>query len=308
MNDDIRVVLVHWNRPETVLESLARFREQATDSLRVTLCVVDNDSTPANLTILKAGLPTDVVLLEQGHNSGFGPGANAGLRYWLAHDRGEWAAVAPHDAIPGELALHTIVTGLRDQPDVGLVSADVGDGFTPVVQPFLGAIDAPQQRDTGFEDGDYAHGTLHLFRRPCVDDIGVFDERYFAYCEEADLGLRAKAAGWRVGVMRGAEVRNPAVVTPHPVVDYLQERNTLLLLATHYGPRQVAFRSGVAIWQLVVGQFRPQTRNHFWTRGARVAALRDAALGRFGPPPPEILAMHADQRSGREPDRRPGDL
>ncbi|NNE73255.1 MAG: glycosyltransferase [Acidimicrobiales bacterium] len=284
--EPIRMILVHWNRPEVCLATLHRFRAQTAD---VALAVVDNGSTAKNLAILKAGLAPDVVLLEQPTNTGFGPGANTGLRYWLEHDSWEWAGVAPHDADAANDALEVIVDGLATQPDVGLVSADVGDGFTPVVQPFLGAIDAPQTKSEGFESGDYAHGTLHLFRRPCVEEIGLFDERYFAYCEEADLGLRAKARGWRVGVMRGAEVRNPMVKTPHPVVDYLQERNTLLLLADHYGPRQVLFRTGVSLWQLISGPFNPKGRNHFWTAKSRILALRDAALRRWGRPPPSIL-------------------
>ena len=40
-------------------------------------------------------------------------------------------------------------------------------------------------------------------RRGALEDVGLFDERYFAYCEEADLGLRAVAAGWEVGLVRG---------------------------------------------------------------------------------------------------------
>ena len=46
----------------------------------------------------------------------------------------------------------------------------------------------------GWEPVDYPHGTLLLARRACLEDVGLFDERYFSYCEEADLGLRARAA------------------------------------------------------------------------------------------------------------------
>ena len=285
--DHVRVILIHWNQPAACLETIENFRHQGVD---VVFTVVDNDSEPAKLAELRAGLPADVTLLEQDANLGFGPGSNAGLSHWLEHDHSEWAAVAPHDARPGDKALARIVDGLVDQPDVGLVSADVGDHRTPIVHPYLGSIDAPQQRLEGFEEADYAHGTLHLFRRPCLRQIGLFDERYFAYCEEADLGLRAKAAGWRVGIMRGAEVRNPHVGTPHPTIDYLKERNTLLLLSVHYGPAQVAYRTGVLLWQLVTGVVDPSLRGDYFSARARVQALFDAARGRFGPPPMSVTA------------------
>ncbi|MDH3705008.1 MAG: glycosyltransferase [Acidimicrobiia bacterium] len=281
----VRVILVHWNQPDACLGTIENFRDQG---VPVAFTVVDNGSAPDKIERLRAGLADDVILLEQGRNLGFGPGSNAGLSHWLAHDTCEWAAVAPHDALPGDKALARIVDGLCEQPDVGLVSADVGDHATPVVHPYLGSIDAPQLIDEGLEESDYCHGTLHLFRRPCVEAIGLFDERYFAYCEEADLGLRAKAAGWRVGIMRGADVHNPHVGTPHPTIDYLKERNTLLLLWDHYGPMQVVYRTMVLVWQLIAGTIDPSMRGDYFSAPARVRALVDAARGRFGPPPASI--------------------
>ena len=47
-----------------------------------------------------------------------------------------------------------------------------------------------------------------MLRRDCLDEVGLFDERYFSYCEEADLALRARRAGWKVGLVRGARVQN----------------------------------------------------------------------------------------------------
>lgn len=280
------MILIHWNQPDACLATIDRFRDQG---VPVRLVVVDNDSRTEALQQLRDGLDDDVILLEQSANIGFGPGANVGLRQWLQHSDSEWAAVAPHDAHPDVKTLARIVEGLADQPDVGLVSADVGDRATPLVHPYLGAIEAPQALEEGLEESDYAHGTLHLFRRSCVAQIGLFDERFFSYCEEADLGLRAKGAGWRVGIMRGAGVHNPYVNTPHPVIDYLQERNTLLLLARHHGPVQVAFRTGVALWQLITGVIDPSMRGDYFSARARVRALVHAARRRFGPPPTDLM-------------------
>jgi len=63
-----------------------------------------------------------------------------------------------------------------------------------VVDPVFGALLRPSVVDDGWEDAGYPHGTLLLARRECLLDIGLFDERYFAYCEEADLGERARRA------------------------------------------------------------------------------------------------------------------
>src|SRR5207253_10955484 len=73
-----------------------------------------------------------------------------------------------------------------------------------------------------------------LVRRGCLQEVGLFDERYFAYCEEADLGVRATRAGWEVGVVWHALVRNPSLSVSVAAVEYLKLRNTLLLVRQHF--------------------------------------------------------------------------
>ena len=288
MPRSVAVILIHWNQARPCVETIAKFRQQP----EVTeIIVVDNGSLPEELDYLKTHVAGDVTLLEMGHNSGFGPGANRGWQHWLAQSGGtQWSVIAPHDAHPGDGTLAAMLDAAEGRR-VGLMSADVGDGLTPEVQPFLGTIDAPSTVDKGFQPADYPHGTLLMAHRDCLAEIGLFDERYFAYCEEADLGLRAKSAHWEVGLVRGARVYNQHVNTPAPIVDYLKERNTLLLLGDHFGAKQVAFRSLLAVWQLVAGVVRPSTRADYWSGKARVYALRDAALRRWGPPPPEVFAL-----------------
>ncbi len=152
----------------------------------------------------------------------------------------------------------------------------------------FGPISEPSTVDEGFEPADYPHGTLFMARRACLDEIGLFDERFFTYCEEADLGLRARAAGWEVGLARGARVINPRVSTPKPMAEYLMQRNTLLLVATHFGRRHALVRAFLAVGQLVDRSVRASRRDEYWSSQARLLALRDAALRRWGPPPPSL--------------------
>ena len=109
--------------------------------------------------------------------------------------------------------LKRMVAILESRSGIGLACADVGDGGTPRVHPSLGSFPVPASVEEGWEAADYPNGTLIMARRRCLRDVGLFDERYFAYGEEIDLGLRAKAAGWEVGVVRGARVRNPSMST-----------------------------------------------------------------------------------------------
>lgn len=278
----LSVVLVHWNQPDRCHRALAAFRAQGVP-LRIT--VVDNGSRPENLARLKEGLGDDIHLIEAGANLGFGPGANVGLRHWLDHDDTDWVALAPHDALPDPHCLATILDAVAERPRAGLACADVGDGRTPVVDPYFGGITLPAAVTEGWEPAGYPHGTLLFARRACLAEVGLFDERYFAYCEEADLGERARRAGWEVGIVRGARVTNPYLGGGAAVVEYLMLRNTLLLVRDHFGRYRSSIRFVLALYHLGIGTVRPGQRSWIWAPAARVRALVDYGRGRFGPPP-----------------------
>lgn len=281
------VVLIHWNAGRAARRTVARLRDQ---DVPVHIVLVDNDSRPEELALV-APLVDEV--LPSGGNVGFGPGANVGLRHWLAQDALDpnlsgWCVVAPHDALPEPGALARLLEVGAQQPQAGLLCGDVGDQASPAVDPYLGPLPGPAQVYAGYEPVTYPHGTLMLVRRTCIEDIGVFDERYFAYNEEADLGLRAGAAGWEVGLVRGELIENPGQGNASAVVDYLMLRNTILLLREHKGVGKAIFRTVFGAIQLVLGLIPGKTRSPWFNARARRLALRDAWTGRFGPPPDDL--------------------
>jgi GT2 family glycosyltransferase len=286
-------VLIHWDQPDRCRDTVAAFRHQ--DAVEVDLLIVDNGSSTESLERLSSLLADDPVeVVALGRNAGFGPAANVGFRRWLEWETGDWLAIAPHDALPEPDCLSRLLDELERRPAVGLASADVGDGVTPIVDPYFGSISRPARVAEGFEAADYPHGTLLLARRECLADVGVFDERYFAYCEEADLGLRAQAAGWDVGLVRGARVHNPQMGPgPGPdVVDYLMHRNTLLLVRDHFGRYHAFIRFCVALLALARGA-RPEARSTLlYAPRGRILGLLDFLRGRFGAPPRHLFAAH----------------
>jgi N-acetylglucosaminyl-diphospho-decaprenol L-rhamnosyltransferase len=286
----VDLVIVHRDKPDAVLTTVDRFLAQ---SLAPRIVVVDNGSEPAARERVRAALPTGVTFLEAGANTGFGPGANIGFRWFLDHDPAPWLAVCPHDANPLPGCLERLVAVAEAQPRAGLASADVGDGLTPVVDRYFGAIPAPATVVDGWEPSGYPHGTLMLARRECLRAVGLFDERYFAYCEEAELAIRAKSAGWQVGVVRGAEVRNTDVGSRAAVVDYLQLRNTLLMVREHSGRYHATIRLLIAVWDLLSGAVVPATRGPYWAPRARLLAIGHHLRGRYGRPPASLYGSTA---------------
>jgi N-acetylglucosaminyl-diphospho-decaprenol L-rhamnosyltransferase len=280
------LVIVHRRRPRAAVRTARLFLDQG---VPVRVLVVDNGSPERDLVQLRASLPADVDVLELGANTGFGPGANAGFRWFLSHDPAPWLGVAPHDAEPEPGCLRRLLAEAGARPGAGLASADVGDGLTPVLDRYFGAIPAEATVADGWEPAGYPHGTLMVARRRCLEDVGLFDERYFAYCEEAELALRAQERGWEVGVVRGAGVRNRDVGSHAGVVDYLQLRNTLLMVREHSGRYHSAIRLIIALWQLGAGLVVPARRGPYWSPRARLRAIADHLRSRYGPPPEHLV-------------------
>ncbi len=298
----VDLVIVHRDRPDTVLATVERFLAQ---SLVPRVVVVDNGSPPVVRARLAGSLPPGVTLVEAGTNTGFGPGANIGFRWFLAHEPAPWLAVCPHDAVPLPGCLERLVTVAGGRPRAGLASADVGDGLTPLVDPYFGAIPAPATVADGWEPAGYPHGTLMVARRECLRDVGLFDERYFAYCEEAELAIRARAAGWEIGVVRGAEVRNGDVGSRAAVVDYLQLRNTLLMVREHSGRYHATIRLIIALWHVAAGSLAPARRGPYWALRARLLAIAHHLVHRYGPPPPGLFGPGAPEATQAPPGTRP---
>lgn len=285
MSEPTTVVVIHWNRPDRLEKSVRALLDQ---DVPVSIVVVDNGSEPALLAQARAALPRDAVVIENGTNLGFGPAANVGFRWWLEHRGGDWVGLMPHDALPASDCVSTMLAAVADRPRAGLACADYGDGCTPVIDPYLGGILAPATVESGWETAGQPHGTFLMASRGFLTEVGMFDERYFAYSEEADLALRGLAAGWETGLIRGALVHNPDVGHRSAVVEYLQQRNTLLQVRDHFGRWHAFVRLMIGVAGLLGGLARPSRRGPYWDAGARVRAMVDFVRGRFGPPPPAV--------------------
>ncbi len=287
----ISMVVIHRDRPERLAATIAALAAQ---TVPVRIILVDSGSTPENHAAAERLLPSGSDVVHMGGNGGFGPSANAGWRQFLAHHPGEWVGLCPHDALPEPDAIERILTAVRTRPGAGLACGDFGDGTTPVVDPYFGGIQVPSAVTEGWDPAGYPHGTLLFARRGFLEDVGLFDEAYFAYCEEADLGLRAHAAGWEVGLVRGARVHNPDMSNTVPVIDYLMVRNTLYLVRRWSGRYKAFIRLSMASYQVV----SERQSNPYHDTRARLFAIRDFLRGQMGPPPEALTRSPTRQPAG----------
>jgi GT2 family glycosyltransferase len=104
----------------------------------------------------------------------------------------------------------------------------------------------------------FPSGSAALYRRMMLDEIGLFDETYFLYCEDTDLGLRARWAGWECLYVPKAAVVHRYSHTAggaSPMKAYFVERNRLYTAVKNFPPSmflRVPFASvGRYFWHLI---------------------------------------------------------
>ena len=287
MGPPLEIVIIHHRQPDKCIQTCLAFLAQG---IPLHLTVVDNGSSPADRSRITSAIPS-ATLVPLGANRGFGPAANAGLRLWLDQPGGDWAVIAPHDARPHPGSLHRLFEVAATVPRSGLACAEYGDDTRPIVDPYLGGIVVPLAGAGPWVSTAHPHGTMLALRRECLQEVGLFDERYFAYVEEADLAIRAAAAGWEAGMVVGATVGNPGTNVTRPVVEYLQTRNTLLLVRDHFGAYHGFIRICIGVLSTLYQTARPSRRAPWFDARSRWLAIRDRLRHRYGPPPAHLLAI-----------------
>ena len=285
--EHLRVFIVHWNSPVECLRTIEELADQAVP-LRIT--VIDNRSTPQSLRALSESLPAGIELLHLDKNLGWGGAVNVALRSWVAAGPEELCVICAHDALPAPRCLSLIQDAMRADPQLGLACPEHGSGGGVQISAAKGVhIRHAEPGPAGSVLAMPApHGTLSVLRRSCLRQIGIFDERYFAYGDETEIGFRAATMGWKSGMVWGAKVLNPGTSTSHRLRVYLIARNNILTVYRYFGLFAALVRIAVTLGSCV--------RPYSWANKKKVGLLRarlrgvlDSFAFRYGPPPPGYL-------------------
>lgn len=167
--------------------------------------VVDNGSSDGSDAAIEKRFGARVRLLRTGRNLGFGAGNNVGIRASQA----PFLILLNNDAVAAPGFARALVAAAQADPRIGMVAAKVLQQDSPNRIDTVGHLLYPDglnrgrgrlEEDRGQYDGCrtalFPSGAAALYRRAMLDEIGIFDESFFLYGEDADLGLRGRVAGW----------------------------------------------------------------------------------------------------------------
>jgi GT2 family glycosyltransferase len=218
------VIVVNWNAREYLRRCLTSILEET--RARVSIIVVDNASSDGSAEMVRAAFPS-VQLIANSENRGFAAANNQGLRLV----KGDWALLLNPDTVILDSAIDRIVALAATRPDAGILGCRVleAEGVVQrtcfgypgpwnlflvefglcrlcprsrlLSRPVIGWWDRDTERDV-----DVVSGMFMLVRKTAMDQVGLMDEDYFIYAEEADWCFRFRKRGWRCLFWPGAAI------------------------------------------------------------------------------------------------------
>lgn len=196
----ILVVVLNWNGLADTLECLDALEAQTHE--RFDVLVIDNGSAGDDASRLRERLTGNprYILHTEPQNLGFAGGVNVGIRWAFAGDY-EAVALLNNDAVPDARWLEhldatldrtgaSIAASLMLQP--GDLIDTAGDAVSTWGMPFPRLRGKPAHDAPESEPVFSASGGASLYRTRLFRDIGMFDEKFFAYFEDIDIGFRAR--------------------------------------------------------------------------------------------------------------------
>jgi GT2 family glycosyltransferase len=268
------VIVPNWNGKDSLKDCLDSLQTQ---SLKPHVIVVDNGSVDGSIQFVEEHYP-DVELIRHSVNKGYAGGVNPGFRRAIEL-KAQYVAPFNNDAIADKQWLEKLVEYLEAHNHVGIAACKLltgdgkyldssGDYYTVWGLPYpRGRGEADINKYDGQTEIFAASGGASLYRVSMLEEVGLFDEDFFAYYEDVDLSFRAQLAGWKVSYV-------PTAIAYHQIggtstklkgfTTYQTMKNLPLLLYKNV-PRRYLFRIA---WRFTIAYtlffVRAVSRGQIW--------------------------------------------
>lgn len=298
----VLISILNWKNADKTLDCVQSVQRSIFPStLQCDIRVVDNGSGSEQVDALRAGLPSDVELVLNPVNTGFTGGQNLNIRHALTHCY-DYVFLLNNDTLVDPQAIAEVIREMSDDPHCGAASPVIARLGNRDIVDFCGAIhdwrliDTVRARTTleaqsflaDYADEVWAVGTALMLKVNALREVGVLDERMFAYYEDDDLGVRLKAAGWRTRIVLNAVVEHACfdgdMYQRQPYFFYLMTRNAIFFALKHVPS---GYRRGLRLRYIdrsLVMAEKLYSQGQASKAQACLRGLADGLAGRGGPP------------------------
>jgi GT2 family glycosyltransferase len=209
---DLAIIIVTWNTKDLLQKCLDSIYKTIHD-ITFEVIVIDNASEDDTVVMLRGNFP-HITLLKNSQNLGFGAANNQGLQIM----RGRYALLLNSDTVLTIHAVEELFAFMETHPESAMACGQLlnSDGSKqnsiasfpslltlmtnmPLLE-YLFPKRYPSKR-YNYEkpiEVDSGIGACLLVRKKAIDEVGMFDERYFFFFEETDWAYQMKKAGWKI--------------------------------------------------------------------------------------------------------------
>ncbi len=271
MRSKISVIILNWNGKHYLERCLSSTLKQTYPNFEVIL--VDNASTDGSVEFIRERFPEVKVICNE-KNLGFAAGNNIAIRA----TQGEYIATLNNDTQVDPHWLEELVSAAESDPKIGMCASKMLFLHRPEIINSTGisldkACIAWDRRGGERNEGDENEpievfgpcAGAALYRREMLEQVGLFDEDFFAYLEDVDLAWRARLMGWRclyVPTAKVYHVHSATGIEGSPLKTYLLGRNKIWTIVKNYPspelflflPLITFYDLGAVLYALIIGR------------------------------------------------------
>ena len=248
MNDEyvktVSVIILNWNGKRFLDECLSSLQRQTFKDFEVIL--VDNASQDNSIEFLESNYNDFIKIIKNNRNYGFSGGNNIGI----SHAGGRYIVLLNNDTRADPAFLAHLVWAAERHPHVGMCAAkvylDSGGKMIDTVGHLIyrdglnrgrGRLEPDRGQYDTMEEVLFPSGCAALYKRNMLDEVGLFDEDFFAYGDDTDIGMRARLAGWTCLYVPQAIVHHKysgSTSAYSPLKAFLVERNRVWIAVKYF--------------------------------------------------------------------------
>ncbi len=251
MDPVVSVIVVNWNGLSHLPDCLGSLEAQSYSDFEVVF--VDNGSTDDSLAYVAENHPS-VKIVPLPENVGFASGNNLGFK----QATGKYIVTLNNDTRLAPDWLEQLVCMAEKHPDAGMIGSRICSFEDPdlidslsigICQDGMSRGRYRRQRWSELALPDdmeilFPSACAALYRRDMIEKIGFFDDDFFAYAEDSDLGLRGRLSGWPAFLAADAVVYHKySQSTGHfsALKVYLVERNHYWVAVKNFPLKKLLF-------------------------------------------------------------------
>lgn len=275
----VGIIVVNWNQPALTVSTIKSIQNVNSPNFCYQILLVDNGSTDNSLEVFKREFDQSIIIIKSPKNLGYVGGFNLGIKETRQYHP-DYFLLANNDITVDKNFLKNLVTFAQKNSQIGIIGPKIyfspgheyyHDRYQPnqkgkIIWSYGGKIDWNNIIGSNIGIDEYDHGQYHninhdldfvsgcvlLIKAEVFNKIGLLDNQYFMYLEDADLCQRAKSNGFKLAVIPNSIVWHlnaQSSGTGSGLHDYFLTRNRLLFASRYASLRTKAaiFRESVKI-------------------------------------------------------------